>query len=118
MGITLMHPEYIKGMVTALHSQIRDRDRATAILTNYWKSRLALVWTLKEVHQAANEQNLALTPKEARQLLHKISQQCNRFKGWSWFDLVELIQESGLGRKLTSSELNQFLNKGSLIQAR
>ena len=106
-----MNNQHIEGMVRVLRSQIKDPDKAKTLLQNYWQDRVAIVWTVEQVHQAANEQELVLTNPEARQLLHKLHQNYDSCIGWNWFDLLTAIEESCLGRKINKLELHRFLNK-------
>ena len=113
-----MKDQHIDGMIRALRSQIKDRHKAKALLQNYWTERIAVVWTIEQVHQAANEQKTVLTRDEARQILHKLDQQSDTFVVFDWFGLKECINDSGLGRNITTNELNQFVNKNVIAKAK
>ena len=113
-----MNTEHLEGMVRALRPQLKNPAKARAILQNYWQQRVAIVWTVQQVHQAANELELVLTAQEAHRLLHKLHQTYDACLGWNWFDLLTSIEESGLGRKITKRELDRFLNQSQIAIAR
>lgn len=113
-----MKPEHLEGMVRCLGRQVRDPRKAKQCLERFWRDRAAILWTTEQVHQAANERRLALTKAEARQLLHGFVHGFDPFVGQSWFTLVELIEQSGLGRPLTPAELNRLLEHHHLTVAK
>jgi hypothetical protein len=106
-----MNRPEIDGMVRALKPVLKDRTKAKAILERYWTTRMALVWTIGDIHQAANERGLALTRKEAQHLLIDLKTHYNRQLGIKWIDLWELIDSSGMGRKMTKQEINGFVEQ-------
>ena len=113
-----MNQLHLDGMLRALRSQIKNHGKAKILLQNYCQERVAIVWTIEQVHQAANEQDRVLTSQEAHQLLHKLHQNYDFCIGWNWFDLLAAIEESGLGRKITKIELRRFLNKNIIAIAK
>ena len=113
-----MNAELLDGLVNCLGRQVRDPRKARQCLERYWRDRGAIVWTVEQVHEAANERRLALTPMEARQLLHRFVRNFDPYVGQSWFTLLELIEQSGLGRQLTRSELNRLLQHHHLTVAK
>ena len=113
-----MKTEQLDGMVLCLGRQVRHAQQAKQCLERYWRDQAAIVWTIEQVHRAANERQLALTPAEARTLLHRFVTGFDPFVGQSWFTLVELIEHSGLGRQLTRAELHRLLEHNHLTVAK
>jgi hypothetical protein len=109
-----MHEHYIEGRVRRLRPVLKDKLRAKAILERYWKTRMALVWEVEDVHRAANERGLAITNAEAIQVLQTLHNQYNAQYGLKWEDLTAHITENVLGRKLTKRELHQFVHHDKL----
>ena len=104
----------IDEILKALQPVFTDRARAKKILERYWRDKIAIVWDVGDVHRAANERELALTEKEAREILAALYQSHNAQHGIKWKDIYGLIEEKCVGRKLTKSELSQFVNKDIL----
>lgn len=111
-------PEHLDGMVLCLGRQLRDPQKAKQCLERYWRDQAVIVWTTEQVHRAANERQLALTPAEARELLHRFVLNFDPFVGQSWFTLVDFIEHSGLGRQLTRAELHRLLEHNHLTVAK
>ena len=96
---------HIDGMVRALGNPVHARKS----LERYWRTRMALVWTVDQVHKAANERKLVLTQAEAITVLKTLHEQATPFKGLDWFGLIDCIEDTGLGRDITPAELKRFL---------
>lgn len=116
--VVLMDEKHIDGMIKALRSQLGDPDRAKKILQRYWTDRIAFIWTIDQAHLAANERALALTMVEARIILKRFHQRANLFDPPNWFTLLEIIDSSGMGRKLTKAELDRFLKTNLAVVAK
>jgi len=110
-----MDDHLIEDMMRKLKSVLSDKPRAINILKRYWQDRIAIVWTTKDVHRAANERELALTEAEAIQILQTLHSQHNPQLGLRWEDLAAHIEAHVLGRKLTRREVNQFVKHNELI---
>ena len=106
-----MHEHQIDDMVRKLKPVLKDPAKAKAILHRYWKTRMALVWEVKDVHRAANERNVALTDKEAITVLQTLLNQHNAQYGIKWEDLTTHIEDRVLGRKLTKLEQRRFVER-------
>ena len=106
-----MDTQHIDGMVSRLRPILKDKSKAEQILKKYWKTRMALVWMLQDVHTAANERGVALTNKEAMIVLQTLLNQHNKQYGIRWEDLTTHIDQHCLGRKLTKSEISRFVAK-------
>ena len=104
-----MDTHHIDGMVSKLSPILKDKSKAEQILKKYWRSRMALVWMLHDVHTAANERGVALTNKEAMTVLQTLLTQHNKQYGICWQDLTTHIQDNVLGRKLTKTEIKKFV---------
>jgi hypothetical protein len=107
-----MHTHHLKEMVRVLRPSLKDPLKAQAILERYWRDRKAIVWEIKDVHRAANERALVLRNTEARQILQQLMDGYSRYdsrKGIHWLRLLEIIDESCLGRKITRQEMKRFL---------
>lgn len=110
-----MHHQYIEDMVRKLTPVLKDRAKAQKILTRYWRNKIAIVWETIDVHRAANEREVALTEKEAIQVLQTLHDQHNAQSGIKWEDITTHIEEHVLGRKLTRREVKQFVQHDKLI---
>jgi len=110
-----MDDQLLKDMVARLKPVLKDTDAALVILRRYWTTRMALVWSVLDVHRAANELELALTQNEAVQVLESLHLSYNRHLGLRWEDITAHITENVLGRKLTKSEVAKFVKRDLLI---
>jgi len=106
-----MHETIINDMVARLKPVLKDVSKATTILNRYWRTRIALVWMLADVHRAANEREVALTNREAINVLQQLFHQHNPQYGIKWEDLTTHIEDQALGRKLTRAELKHFVER-------
>ena len=113
-----MKPEHIAGMLHCLKPILKDPVKGDQILTRYWRDKVAFVWTLQQIHRAANERSLAMTNAEAREILRKMSSEVDKLDGMSWWKLLDLIESNPKGRKLTTTELNRFINHDQITIAR
>ena len=84
-------------------------------LEKYWSDKIALVWTMNDIHKAANERGLALTKQEAKALLDDLAKHYNPQYGIKWIDLWDLIENSGYGRKMTKREVKAFVENNQLV---
>lgn len=109
-----MHAYIIEDMVKKLGPVLKDKAKALKILNRYWSNRMALVWDTADVHQAANELEVALTEGEARQVLQALHLQYNPQLGLRWEDISSHITENVLGRKMTRSEVARFVKRDLL----
>jgi hypothetical protein len=75
---------------------------------------MAIVWDLRDVHTAANEREVALTKKQAQAILRDLFSHQDKQLGLRWSDLTSYIEEYGIGRKLTRTELKWFVEKNLL----
>jgi hypothetical protein len=71
-----------------------------------------------DVHLAVNERGKAITPEQARVLLDKFHKEADQFSPVDWFRLLDRVDESGLGRKLTKAELDRFLETNLIVVAK
>jgi hypothetical protein len=101
-------------MVRRLKPVLKDAHRAKTILKRYWRTRMALVWDVGDVHRAANEREVALTNNQAVTVLETLHRQHNRQYGIRWEDLTAHIEGQVLGRKLTRAELHRFVHQDRL----
>ena len=106
-----MHETIINDMVARLKPVLKDVSKAKTILNRYWRTRIALVWMLADVHRAANEREVALTNREAINVLQQLFHQHNPQYGIKWEDLTTHIEDQALGRKLTRAELKHFVER-------
>ena len=105
-----MHEHIIEEMLAALSPAIRSKKKAQALLESYWSDKVALIWTTQDVHRAANERKTVLTEQEAHTALTDLHRHHDKQLGLRWQDLIDWIEQSGLGRDITKSELNQFIH--------
>ena len=106
-----MHPDYIEDMVRKLKPVLKDSDKARVILNRYWRTRMALVWMVADVHKAANERGVAMTNLEAIDVLQTLLHQHNPQLGIRWEDLTGHIESRLLGRKMTGLEIKRFVSQ-------
>ena len=82
-----MHEHHIDDMVRKLRSVLKDADKAKVILQSYWRTRMALVWEVEDVHRAANERKRVLTNTEASAVLQTLHDQHDAQLGVKWENL-------------------------------
>jgi hypothetical protein len=109
-----MNQQHVDGMLNALQPVIRNKARARKRLQRYWSDKIAIVWTIEQIHRAANERELALTNAEAPQVLKHLRDLHNPQYGIKWSDIPDFIDEYVLGRKLTKRELHNFVHRDIL----
>jgi len=109
-----MHNHHLVEMLNALRPVLKSRQRAEQILTRYWRNKIAIVWDTEDVHRAANEREVALTEREAVQVLQTLHNQHNAQCGLKWEDIITHIEEHVLGRKLTKREVRLFVHHDKL----
>ena len=106
-----MHEHNIVEMLHVLAPSVKSRKKAEALLRSYWSDKMAIIWSTKDVHRAANERETVLTEEEARTILTDLHQHHNAQYGLQWKDIYEAIENSGLGRDITKRELNRIVHK-------
>ena len=106
-----MHDHYIQEMIRKLKPVLQDQAKAKAILKRYWQSKMALVWSIEQVHRAANERKRVLTDPEAAQILKTLHQQHNPQLGIRWEDFWAHLDLYQPGRKISEVELKRFVAK-------
>jgi hypothetical protein len=109
-----MDTQQIDGMVRRLSPILKDKAKAERILKNYWRDKMALVWSVQDVHRAANEREVALTNEEAMEVLQTLLNQHNKQYGIKWQDLTTHIEDQVLGRKLTKPEIRRFVKRDQM----
>ena len=72
---------------------------------------MALVWSVEDVHRAANERKRVLTNTEASEILRTLLNQHNPQLGIRWEDLWAHLDLYAPGRKMSSAELNRFVSQ-------
>ena len=103
-----MHAPHLDGMLKALAPVLKNQNKARMILDRYWTNRIAIVWTVEQVHRAANELRTALT-NACQKHSWKASERHNAQYGLNWECLINAIEDSGKGRNLTKVELKRFI---------
>ena len=106
-----MHYYIIEAMVSALKPALKNPAKGKQILDRFWADKMALVWDVQDIHTAANEQEVALTNREAIKILQELHHYHDKQCGIKWEDVTCYIEEYALGRKLTKQELNRFVEK-------
>jgi predicted protein tyrosine phosphatase len=109
-----MDEQHIEAMIRVLKPVLKDRAKAQKILARYWRNQMALVWSVEDVYRAANELELALTKKEAVEVLESLRLHYNRHLGLRWEDITSHITENVLGRELTKREIREFVHHDRL----
>jgi len=113
-----MHDHFIDQMVRKLTPVLQDPDHAKTILKRYWTLKMALVWSVEDVHRAANERHQVLTAREAVQILETLHQHHNPQTGLKWADLWDHLDLYEPGRKMSSAELRRFVSKDIITIAK
>jgi len=93
---------------------LRDQAKAKRILKRYWKSRIAIIWTVHHVHTAANERDRALTNDEAVKLLQEMLKHHDKQTGLKWSDFTAYIEDYQLGRRMNPKEIRRFVKLNKL----
>jgi len=101
-------------LLRVLRPVLLDEAKAEQILKRYWKSRIAIIWTVQHVHTAANERDRALTDTEATELLQLMLTNHDRQEGLKWSDLTSYIEEYKLGRNMNIREIRRFVKLNKL----
>jgi len=101
-------------LLKLLRPVLRNRAKAERILKRYWTSRIAIIWTVQDVHTAANERDRALTNDEAAKLLQEMLKHHNKQLGLKWSDFTGYIEDYQLGRKMNPKEIRRFVKKNAL----
>ena len=106
-------------LIAALLQQLRPALKSTAkaeqLLNEYWADKIALLWTTKDVHRAANEAKTVLTEEQARTILRSLHDNYHAQYGLEWRDVSEAVEQSGLGRDITKQELHRFIPRDVLV---
>lgn len=106
--------QLITELLKKLRPALKSVARAELLLTEYWADRIALVWTTKEVHRAANEAKTVLTEEHARTILRSLHDNYHAQYGLEWRDVSEAVEQSGLGRDISKRELHRFIHRDVL----
>ncbi len=105
-------------LITELLAQLRPALKSVAkaeqLLTEYWADKIALLWTTKDVHRAANEAKTVLTEEQARTILRDLLASYQPQYGMEWRDVIEAVEQSGLGRDISKRELHRFIHRDVL----
>ena len=107
--------QLIAEMLEKLRPSLKSVAKAEHLLNDYWADKIALLWSTKEVHRAANEAKTVLTEQQARIILRSLHDNYRAQYGIEWQDVSEAIQESGLGRDIKHRELHRFIHRDVLI---
>ncbi len=107
--------QLIAEMLARLRPALKRSAKAEQLLTDYWADKIALLWTTKDVHRAANEAKTVLTEQQARTILRSLHDNYHAQYGLEWQDVSEAIQESGLGRDINKRELHRFIHRDVLV---
>ena len=106
--------QLITELLEQLRPALKSVSKAQQLLHEYWADRIALVWTTKDVHRAANEVKTVFTEAQARQILASLNHNYSAQYGLKWETLTDHIQHSGLGRDITKRELHRFIHRDVL----
>ena len=107
--------QLITELLEKLRPALKSVSKAEQLLTEYWADRIALLWTTKEVHRAANEVKTVLTEQQARIILRSLHDNYHAQYGLEWQDVSEAVKQSGLGRDIKKRELHRFIHRDVLV---
>jgi replication initiation and membrane attachment protein DnaB len=102
--------QLIAALLQQLRPALRSVAKAEHLLNDYWADKIALLWTTKEVHRAANESKTVLTEQQARTILRDLLASYHQQYGLEWQDVIEAVKQSGLGRDIKERELHRFIH--------
>ena len=106
--------QLITELLEKLRPALRSVAKAEQLLTDFWADKIALLWSTKDVHRAANEAKTVLTEQQARTILRDLLASYHQQYGIEWRDLIEAVKQSGLGRDITKRELHRFIHRDVL----
>jgi hypothetical protein len=106
--------QLITELLEKLRPALKSVSKAEQLLTDYWADRIALLWTTKDVHRAANEAKTVLTEQQARTILRDLLASYQPQYGIEWRDVSEAVEQSGLGRDIAKRELHRFIHRDVL----
>jgi hypothetical protein len=106
--------QLIAALLQQLRPALKSVSKAHQLLTDYWADKIALLWTTKEVHRAANEVKTVLTEQHARTILGNLHDNYHAQYGLEWQDVSEAVKQSGLGRDIKKQELHRFIHRDVL----
>jgi len=106
--------QLITELLEKLRPALKSTAKAEQLLAEYWADKIALLWTTKEVHRAANEAKTVLTEEQARTILRTLFNDYRPQYGIEWVDVTKAIEESGLGRDITARELHRLIQRDLL----
>jgi hypothetical protein len=76
-----------------------EEDAIKAAMREYWKDKIAIVWSVADAHRVAGWKNLTLIDEEAIQVLQQCLDNHDAEHGISWDDIDFAILELGVGSK-------------------
>jgi hypothetical protein len=106
--------QLIAELLEKLRPALKSVAKAEHLLAEYWADKIALLWTTKEVHRAANEAKTVLTEQQARTILRSLHDNYHAQYGLEWRDVSEAVEQSGLGRDISKRELHRFIHRDIL----
>ncbi len=107
--------QLIAALLQHLRPALRSVTKAEHLLNDYWADKIALLWSTKEVHRAANESKTVLTEQQARTILRSLHDNYHAQYGLEWRDVSEAVKQSGLGRDIRKRELHRFIHRDVLV---
>ena len=107
--------QLIAELLQQLRPALRSTAKAEQLLTEYWADKIALLWSTNDVHRAANEAKTVLTEQQARTILRSLHDNYRQQYGLEWRDVIEAIEQSGLGRDINKRELHRFIHRDVLL---
>jgi len=107
--------QLIAELLQQIRPALKSVSKAEQLLTEYWADKIALLWTTKDVHRAANEAKTVLTEEQARAILRSLHGNYHAQYGLEWRDVSEAVEQSGLGRNITKRELHRFIHRDVLV---
>lgn len=106
--------QLITELLGRLRPALKSVAKAEQLLMDYWADKIAVLWSTKDVHRAANEAKTVLTEDQARTILRDLLASYQPQYGLGWRDVSEAVQQSGLGRDISKRELHRFIHRDVL----
>ena len=103
--------DIVDALAKALKPVLKSQLKGKRILEKFWSDKAAIVWSVQDVFRAANERQLVLTRSEAKTILREFVASHSKYQGLEWWGLLQKLEVTSLGRKITKSELKRFIEK-------
>jgi len=74
----------IREMLEVMKPALRDEKLASALLGEYWRDKVSVVWTVKDILLAAWSESFACDPDLAKEILFEMAENHDAGVGLNW----------------------------------